>query len=249
MQPAIPLTDNYIPQGSLPILRNAKVVMRMALVIFAGLYFAFQKKLLNKSTSRIVARMLFWPTVPFTYTLRIGKLFSIMDETVILGVVPLAFSVTPKNLHSMGVRGIINLCDEFNGSINDYNKLGIEQLWLPTVDHYEPSVSSLWSAIKFISKYKKMNQQVYVHCKAGHGRAAAVVFCWLISQNHNISPEIIASDMMKKRKVRKNLHLQPNIATFYSEYMQVMKSEGLLSKEKKPKKKGKKNEHASPVTE
>ena len=41
----------------------------------------------------------------------------------------------------------------------------MEELWLPTVDHFEPSVSALEAAIKFISKFKEKKQKVYVHCK------------------------------------------------------------------------------------
>lgn len=49
----------------------------------------------------------------------------------------------------------------------------MKQLRLPTLDHFEPSVDSLQEAIKFIKEFKDRGQKVYIHCKAGHGRAAA----------------------------------------------------------------------------
>jgi atypical dual specificity phosphatase len=35
------------------------------------------------------------------------------------------------------------MCDEYRGPIEKYRKLGIEELWLPTVDHFEPSFEDL----------------------------------------------------------------------------------------------------------
>jgi hypothetical protein len=162
MHQAIPIADNHIPSSPLLSLPSTKFITRMMFFLFGATYFAFQKKMLPHSVSRIAARMFFWPTVPFTFALRTGKLLSRMDETVLVGVAPIAFSTTPTSLYAMGVRGVINLCDEFSGPKKEYDRLGMEELWLPTVDHYEPSVQSLWLAIKFITKFKKRGQQVYV---------------------------------------------------------------------------------------
>ena len=41
------------------------------------------------------------------------------------------------------VRGVINMCEEYKGPISKYNELGIEQLYLPTTDHFEPSEEHL----------------------------------------------------------------------------------------------------------
>jgi hypothetical protein len=41
------------------------------------------------------------------------------------------------------VRGVINMCDEYGGPIKKYEQLGMQQLRLRTVDHFEPSVNDL----------------------------------------------------------------------------------------------------------
>ena len=41
------------------------------------------------------------------------------------------------------VRGVINMCEEYKGPTSKYNELGIEQLYLPTTDHFEPSEDHL----------------------------------------------------------------------------------------------------------
>lgn len=43
----------------------------------------------------------------------------------------------------MQVRGVINLCEEYKGPLKKYKNIGIEELHLPTTDHFEPSVEDL----------------------------------------------------------------------------------------------------------
>ena len=35
---------------------------------------------------------------------------------------------------------VVNLCAEYEGPTAAYARLGLDQLWLPTVDHVEPTV-------------------------------------------------------------------------------------------------------------
>ena len=61
--------------------------------------------------------------------------------------------------------------------------IGIVQLRLPVADHKEPSLEFMKGSIAFINTFRKRGQKVYVHCKGGHGRSAAIVLCWLIYSN------------------------------------------------------------------
>jgi atypical dual specificity phosphatase len=96
----------------------------------------------------------------------------------------------PDKLYKLGVRGVINMCYEYSGPTFQYNRLGMKQLRLPTVDHFEPSASQLQEAMAFIKDYQKKGEKVYVHCKAGHGRAAAVAMCWMITENPEMNPKV-----------------------------------------------------------
>ena len=40
------------------------------------------------------------------------------------------------------------MCEEYRGPIKTYDRLGIEQLYLPTTDHFEPSVEDMKVCIK-----------------------------------------------------------------------------------------------------
>jgi hypothetical protein len=145
------------------------------------LYVLNQKHLLPRPLSAVVSHVLFWPTLPVTISRRIGHWTTNIDETVILGGAP--FGHWPERLYyNHQVRGIINLCREYRGPIRHYERLGMEELYLPTTDHFEPTVGDLETAVNFIAQYQQHGKRVYVHCRAGHGRSAAVVFAWLLRQ-------------------------------------------------------------------
>jgi hypothetical protein len=93
----------------------------------------------------------------------------------------------PQALWSSGVRGVVNMCCEYSGPVAAYKDIGMKQLRLPSVDHFEPSLEYMQEAVNFIASHKKRGEKVYVHCKAGHGRAASIALCWMISEHKNTS--------------------------------------------------------------
>jgi atypical dual specificity phosphatase len=174
-------------------------------------YFLFQKKLLPKPISFIVSKIFFYPSFPVTALLRYDNYWTHIDNTVILGCAPMAILDHPRKLHDLGVTGVINLCAEYQGPVKAYNELGITQLWLPTVDHFEPSLDSMKDAVKFINERKAKGGKVYVHCKAGHGRGASIALCSLMDSNPSIDTMELNAKLCKVRKVRPALYKQPNI--------------------------------------
>ena len=108
------------------------------------LYFLNQKHLLPRPLSAVVSRLLFWPTLPITFSKRRGKWITVIDDTVVMGGAPIHLLNYPEILHKeYGVHGVINLCEEYRGPIHEYQRLKMEQLYLPTTDHFEPSVEHM----------------------------------------------------------------------------------------------------------
>lgn len=97
-----------------------------------------------------------------------------------------------------------------------YTRLGILHLRLPTTDHFEPSVRDLVEGVKFIAEHKALGKRVYVHCRAGHGRSAAVVFAWLLSKNPDVDLQKLNRELCLLRDVRKTLWKQKNIIRYHS---------------------------------
>jgi atypical dual specificity phosphatase len=112
------------------------------------------------------------------------------------------------------------MCDEYPGPLKKYQRLGIRQLWLPTVDHFEPSLEHLKYAVAFIAEHKALNKRVYVHCRVGHGRSAAVVFAWMLYNNPSADPKLLNEKLCDQRDVRKTLWRQPNVQRFHSLLLQ-----------------------------
>lgn len=204
------------------IMSGADVVVSPAAVAWAVLvlgFALFQKRLLPPKLAALAAKAYFYPTLPLTYARLVllpphAGLWTEVDDTLVVGAAPTSLLGHPARLRKLGVRAVVNCCDEYMGP--DWRKHDIQHLWLPTVDHNEPSIHDLETAVRFIDSFRARGQRVFVHCKAGHGRSAAVAYAWLLHVNYGkIAPFELYEHLAAKRKIRKNIWQQPNILRFY----------------------------------
>jgi atypical dual specificity phosphatase len=70
-----------------------------------------------------------------------------------------------STLQKLGIKAVVNMMDEYGGPHDMYLRAGISQLYLPTVDHCEPSLEHLHKGVEFIQYHKSRNNGVYIHCK------------------------------------------------------------------------------------
>jgi Dual specificity phosphatase, catalytic domain len=115
---------------------------------------------------------------------------------------------------------VINLCEEYRGPDRSYQRLGMQHLHLPTTDHFEPSLKDIFKAMRFIQQHEQRNEKVYVHCRAGHGRSAAIAYAWLLTKNPNVDLQQLNEELCSVRNVRKTLYQQPNLLKFHSMLLQ-----------------------------
>jgi len=131
----------------------------------------------------LYARLVYWPTL--TWNVLLGRTFKVrawwsrVDDHVILGAVPFRSDV--DRLHGEGVAAVINTCHEYGGPSLEYERLGIIQLHLPTIDFTPPTLDDVQRGVEFIREHAAEGRTVYVHCKAGRARSATIVACWLIA--------------------------------------------------------------------
>jgi atypical dual specificity phosphatase len=84
------------------------------------------------------------------------------------------------------------MCWEYSGPIEDYQRHGISQLHLPTLDIQEPTMEDLKKAVAFIDnihsqpRNKDEKKVVLIHCKGGRGRAVITCLCYLLSKGYSI---------------------------------------------------------------
>lgn len=152
---ATPLLTSLLPSSSFSSFLVALSV-RVLLSTTVTLYILNQKHVLPKPLSGFVSKTLFWPTLPITLSRRVGKWVTPFSSTLnendiientpdfILGGAPFGFLNYPKILlEKYNVKNVINMCEEYQGPIAKYKKLGMNQLRLKTTDHFEPSVQDL----------------------------------------------------------------------------------------------------------
>ena len=169
---------------------------------------------------RWMARGLFWPTLMHNFVLgrvlRVRHWWDRVDPHVILGALP--FKRDAAKLQREGVTGVINMCEEYPGPTARYEQLGIEQLWLPTVDFNHPSEEFVERGAEFIERHAKSGGTVYVHCKAGRARSATIVLWWLV-RFRGMTPEAAQRKLLAMRPhINPRVYLRPVIQQLFAKY-------------------------------
>eukprot|EP00961_Rhodomonas_salina_P118789 1598866-Rhodomonas_salina.2 len=197
---------------------------------------------LRKDIIWFMARLQTWPTVHFWLSfavLRLRDYFTYVplpgqerlastSPTLAIGGMPLPWQI--RSMHSRGIRGIVNVCDEFEGYPGLYSELGVEQCRCPTVDYCNVSPKNIAKGVSFIHRKVQVRsallrrsrlrektgeitgcgsiltsewqagESVYVHCKSGIGRCAMVLVCYFAT-HHNMSVEEANAYVKSWRKV------------------------------------------------
>ncbi|XP_063443400.1 phosphatidylglycerophosphatase and protein-tyrosine phosphatase 1-like [Mytilus trossulus] len=139
----------------------------------------------------LFGRIAFYPTL--YYNKLMTKItnrqwYNRIDETVVLGALPLKEN-SKKLVEDENIKGVISLNEdwEMKGMIpteKEWKDLGVDQLFLQTVDYVgTPTQENINKAVQFIMKYRKREESVYVHCKAGRTRSTTIVACYLVHVN------------------------------------------------------------------
>ena len=154
------------------------------------------------------ARAIYYPTL--AYNILLGRVFKVRNwwdpvtEQVILGAMP--FRSDAQDLKELGVTGVVNTCEEYNGPVSEYQRLGIEQLHIPTTDFHHPREDHVQSGAEFIQKHVDAGGCCYIHCKAGRARSATIVLWWLV-KFEGLTPAEAQEKMLSARP-----HVNPKIA-------------------------------------
>lgn len=139
---------------------------------------------------RWLFRLTFWPAYAWHWLRRSlgagqGWLCEV-EPNLYLSAVP-----TPRDVQELarrGVRAVVNVCEEYGGPVARYRRAGIEQLRLPILDYAEPSADEVERALAFMRGHVEAERAVLVHCKAGRGRSATLILCWLVAAR-GMAPE------------------------------------------------------------
>uniref|UniRef100_A0AAV1UAR2 Tyrosine specific protein phosphatases domain-containing protein n=1 Tax=Peronospora matthiolae TaxID=2874970 RepID=A0AAV1UAR2_9STRA len=100
--------------------------------------------------AQVVAQVFFFLTWPLSYLSQRQKYWTLVDSHVLLGAASTAFLPHVDAPAACGVDAVVNLRDEYACPMEQYKRHHIQQLQLPTVDHFSPSLEALTAAVAFI---------------------------------------------------------------------------------------------------
>ena len=124
----------------------------------------------------------------------------------------------------LNVKAVLSLVEPYEMNVStglmnpvqssDWKKQGICFLQLPTPDFTPLKKETIDEAAAFIHWNVKMNRNIYVHCKAGRGRSALVLTCYLMKYRSMTLEQ--AGRFIKKTRPQVNLNfIKHCISRFY----------------------------------
>jgi len=126
-----------------------------------------------------------------------------------------------------GVTAVVDLTGEFSAP---KPFLGVEYLHLPVLDLTAPSQTQLDEAVGFIAD-RAANGIVYVHCKIGYSRSAAVLGSYLIASGRANAAE---DAMQKLRDVRPSIVIRPEVQEAIHRFAARMKTREIVETHEQP---------------
>lgn len=133
-----------------------------------------------------------------------------IDETVWIGRVLNKYEA--QQAIEQGVIAVIDLTGEFSETAAFRT---LHYLNLPVLDLTAPSINQIEHAISFIRTHQQQGA-VYVHCKIGYSRSAAIAGAWLLANDQASTTEEIISQL---RDARPSVVIRPEIRTLFKKLL------------------------------
>ncbi len=171
---------------------------------------------------QLYASLVFYPTLGWNLLLArvlgVRHWWDEVDTNVVIGAFP--FKSDVSRLAKAGIQAVVNTCQEYVGPHSEYERYGIEQLHIPTIDFTHPTMESIEAAVAFMEDRIGQGKRVYVHCKAGRGRSATIVACWLIKHYQITADEAQAWLAKVRPHVKASISQRPVVRRFELKYLQ-----------------------------
>lgn len=176
--------------------------------------------------------------VSLLYTVALNKLtrnhswWNEICDHLVLGAIPLRdkghlWSISREKR----VSAVLTLLEKFENhkpglfttpvQPSDWKAAKVEHLQILAKDYNPVKMHHIVKGVQFIHEHIEKKETVYVHCKAGRGRSATVVVCYLLKhkQLNNVSEAI---DFVKKRRpeISLNSKQRASIDGFFAAHCQ-----------------------------
>lgn len=142
----------------------------------------------NSLPYKFITRALWTPTMMIT-----SFNCNSIDDYVVLGSIPIEEDDFCHIRNEYGVDKIISLNEDWElvASGTLHLQADIERIHLPTPDFNPPSLEVIEDAVNILLHPDGETNRCYVHCKAGKGRSAVVVVCYvMVRYNMNVDKAV-----------------------------------------------------------
>jgi len=144
-----------------------------------------------------------------------------INPHLILGAIPLHNLEHLEILKQEGVNAVVTVLEPFELtptlylnpiSSADWNVEDIDVLQLTVEDTSGVRLKHIIKAVDFINQHDSDSHLVYVHCKAGKGRSASIVLCYLLYKRYRDTQHVTEQDVDELYKELCQLRPEINIS-------------------------------------
>jgi predicted protein tyrosine phosphatase len=102
-----------------------------------------------------------------------------------------------EDMRKAGITAVLNLRTQPDDFAMNRLMQSVHYLWLPTIDNTPPTLDDIRRGVDFIQQQIDAGGKVYVHCRAGVGRAPTMTACYLVSTG--LTPDDAWAAIRKRR--------------------------------------------------
>lgn len=136
-----------------------------------------------------IQKLAFYPSIYYGVALEycgLRQWYTRIDDYCILGAMPMKRNYKDI-IEKENIKAVLTLNQdhelEYSIPKSEWLSLGVDFLQVSVQDFVGVAdLEQIEKSMSFIAKHKKLNQTVYVHCKAGRYRSALIVACYLINE-------------------------------------------------------------------
>lgn len=152
-----------------------------------------------------------------------------INENIILGAIPLRNKGHDDFLiRSLEISSVLSILEEFEwenkGTFSipvkpeDWSRRKIPHLQIRSPDFSSINLSDIDVGVEFLRRQALENRTTYVHCKAGKGRSAMVVICYLMKERFMLPDEAFRFVKGKRPLISPNKSQIKDIRRYHSIY-------------------------------
>lgn len=129
-----------------------------------------------------------------------------ITENIILGAIPLHNANHLEAIKQENVSAVLSLLEDFEMTPtlylcpvlgSDWLNNNIQFMQVKVPDSYGVPVDDIKKCISYLCENIKNNKKCYIHCKAGRGRSASIVMCYMLYNIYETEGIITKDDIQK----------------------------------------------------